>query len=359
MKRHFEVDLWLLAPSLLLALTGLATLAALNTAFLKGQAFSLIIASLVFIFITRLDHNIFKNLKKPIYLASLILLLVVLFIGIESRGAMRWVEIFGIRVQLSETFKPLLSLAFAAHIADSRKLGLKTLFSTTLLLAPVALLIYYQPDLGNALIYLIVYLITLIIIGFPILWLALFFLLPFVLLLPIIWNLLHEYQRQRLITFVNPLNDPFGTSYNSIQAIVAVGSGLIFGKGLGEGTQSGLKFLPERHTDFIFAALSEGMGLIGGLIIILSFAALLFRLYAIFNNAKDLFEKTFIITCFLFIFIQFILNIGMNTGLFPVVGITLPFVSYGGSSLVANSIFLAVASSISISNKNRDVLEIR
>jgi rod shape determining protein RodA len=270
----------------------------------------------------------------------------------------RWIELFGIRVQFSETLKPVLSLAFAAFISDKKNPTFRTMLFAIVLLLPVITMIYLQPDLGSALIYAAVFFLTLLVIGFPIYWFGLS-LLPVVLFSPLFWTILHDYQRQRILTFFQLHKDPLGTSYNSIQALIAVGSGMFSGKGLGEGTQSALRFLPERHTDFIFATISEGMGFIGGLIIILAFVFLLYRIYSIFLNSSSRFEQTFLMCCFLFLLIQFFLNIGMNIGLLPVVGVTMPFVSFGGSSLMSNFIFLAIASSISVSHKKRNVLEIK
>lgn len=286
------------------------------------------------------------------------MLSIVFLIGVESRGAARWMELFGIRIQFSEICKPLLSLALASQISDDRKPELKTFILTGLLLVPVILFIYLQPDLGNALIFVSVYLLSLIILGFPLRWFAIAFLLPLLLISPFLWSLLHEYQRQRILTFIHPRKDPLGTSYNTIQALIAVGSGMFFGRGLGENTQSLLRFLPERQTDFIFAAISEGMGFIGASLVIIAFIFLLYRIYSIFKNSDNLFEKTVLVCSFLFFFVQFFLNVGMNIGLLPIAGVTLPFISYGGSSLVANFIFLAIASSISVSRKQKH-LEIR
>jgi rod shape determining protein RodA len=319
---------------------------------------SLVIAFILFLVIAQIDYHVFIALKTPLYIAVLILLFIVLIIGIESRGAVRWVELFGIRVQFSEILKPLLSLSFASFIAGKKQPTIKTFFLIIAYLMPVVLLIYLQPDLGNALIYTGAFFLTLVVIGFPMRWFGIA-LLPVVILSPIFWTMLHEYQRQRVLTFLQPHKDPLGTSYNSIQALIAIGSGMLLGKGLGEGTQSGLRFLPERHTDFIFATLSEGMGFIGGLIVIVAFVFFFYRLYTIFLRSDSIFEKTFLVCCFLFFLIQFFVNIGMNIGFLPVVGVTLPFVSFGGSSLVANFIFLAIASSISVSLKKRNVLEIK
>ena len=352
MKLNQKIDYWLLAPVVVLLALGLTTLASINLAFFKSQLISLFAAVVIFIIVTTIDYRVFKDLKKPLYIASLILLAVVLVIGIESRGAVRWVDLFGIRIQVSEIFKPLLVFAFAGFIAENNNLSVKTFFTSFLLLAPVVLLIYLQPDLGNALIYLIVFVLALFTLGFSMKWFALLF-APVVLLAPFLWSMLHEYQRQRVLTLIDPGNDPSGTSYNTIQALIAIGSGMFLGKGLGEGTQSGLRFLPERHTDFIFATISEGLGFVGGLIIILAFTFFFYRLYKIFENTNDIYDRTIVICCFFFFLVQFFVNVGMNIGLLPVVGVTLPFVSFGGSSLVSSFVFLAIVSSISVSQKNK------
>lgn len=353
-----KIDFWLLAPVVILTLIGLTTLASISPLYLRNQIISLGISVVFFLFISQINVSSLRAIKKPLYIVSLVLLFIVLVIGIESRGAVRWIELFGIRIQFSETLKPVLSIVFAAFIADKKNPTFRTFLSAMVFLLPVSLMIYLQPDLGSALIYTGVFFLALVIIGFPLRWFG-FGLLPAILLSPLFWTMLHEYQRQRILTFFQLNKDPLGTSYNSIQSLIAVGSGMFSGKGLGEGTQSMLRFLPERHTDFIFATISEGMGFIGGLIIILAFLFLLYRIYTIFLNSTSLFEKSFLICCFLFLLIQFFLNAGMNIGLLPVVGVTMPFVSFGGSSLMSNFIFLAITSSISISHKKRDVLEIR
>lgn len=358
MKFKLNIDYWLLAPVIILLLIGLTTLSSINSLYFRNQLFSLAISIVIFLFFCNINISAFRTIKKPIYIASLILLFIVLIIGIESRGAMRWVELFGIRIQFSEVLKPALSLALAAFITDKKNPSFKTFLSLILFLLPVVIMIYLQPDLGSALIYSGVFFITLIIVGFPLRWFAII-LLSLIILSPILWSSLHQYQRQRVLTYFQPHKDPLGTSYNSVQALIAVGSGMLMGKGLGEGTQSILRFLPERHTDFIFATLSEGMGFIGALIVILAFLLLLYRIIIISKNTDDLFEKTFLICCFLFLLIQFFSNIGMNIGILPVVGVTLPFISFGGSSLMSNFIFLGITSSISVSLKKRNVLEIK
>ncbi len=358
MKVHFRLDLWLLVPVVVLIIVSLTTLLSINISFFKSQLLSLLIAIIAFLFFSTINIEFLKQLKVPIYFIALFLLAIVFFIGIESRGAVRWIDIFGTRLQFSEILKPFLALSLASFLSESEYSNLKYFFLVIFLMLPVVLLIGLQPDLGNGLIYTAVALFTLLVSGFPIAWFGLI-LLPFLLLSPILWTVLHTYQRQRILTFLKPSVDPQGASYNGIQAIIAVGSGIFLGKGFSETTQSGLRFLPERHTDFIFATLAEGLGFIGASLVIIALLLLCYRIYVIFENSNDLFTKVFAAASFGFLLIQGCVNIGMNLGYLPIVGVTLPFVSYGGSSLLSNFIFLGILSSLSASQRNKEVLEIR
>lgn len=358
MRSHFKIDIWLLIPALILCSISLTILYSVNPQFFYTQLFSFCIAILAFFMFSQIRVDFLKQLSMPIYIGSLILLGVVLLLGIESRGAVRWVEFFGIRVQFSEILKPFLCVAFATFLTSTEFSDKKKFFLGLALAFPLILFIDLQPDLGSALMYLFVMLFVLVVRGFPLKWFMVTF-LPIILMSPLLWFRLHDYQKQRILTFLDPTSDPLGTSYNSTQAIIAVGSGFFFGKGLGEGTQSGLRFLPERQTDFIFATLAEGLGFFGAMLVILALLALCFRCYRIFNQTSDQFTKIFATCCFAFFLIQGTVNIGMNVGLLPIVGVTLPFVSFGGSSLVSNFIFLGILSSLSILQRNKDVLEIR
>jgi rod shape determining protein RodA len=226
-----------------------------------------------------------------------------------------------------------------------------------ILLAPIFFLTLKQPDLGNAMIYLIVLIFMLISYGFP----FRYFLgvsVPALLLFPIIFSLLHDYQRQRLLTFLNPTADPFGSSYNVVQSLISIGSGGITGKGIGQGTQSILNFLPERHTDFIFATISESLGFFGALFLIGIYAFLLWKLYSLSLKIHDEFTRLVVLGFYFVLLTHIFLNIGMNIGIVPIVGITLPFVSYGGSSLLTFFLMLGIISSISFDFKKRNTLEI-
>lgn len=358
MKGLLRIDFWLLVPAIILVLISLTTLLSINPIFFRSQLFALIIGLAAFWFFSRMNIEFLRQLRTPIYIVSIILLLIVLGIGIESRGAVRWISIFGVQFQFSEILKPFLVVCFASLLADRHSPTIKSFFGILLLLSPVIFLIYLQPDLGNAILFAFVAFFVLITYGFPLVW-FLIGLLPLVLVSPIIWTMLHQYQRQRLLTFLHPSADPLGASYNSIQAIIAVGSGTFFGRGLSQGTQSVLRFLPERHTDFIFSTIAEGLGFIGSMLVVLAFLFLCFRIYLIFRRTNGQFGKLLAVSCFAFFLIQGFMNIGMNIGYLPIVGVTLPFVSFGGSSLLANFIFLGILSSLSLSHKHKDVLEIR
>jgi len=357
-KNLLGLDWWLLAPVFVLVIISLVTLLSLNRELFLNQLSALGVGLVAFFLASRLRVEMLESFRVSIYVISVVLLLVVLIIGFESNGAVRWISVFGVSVQFSEVLKPFLALSLCSFLAKRSDMSFRTVLLTLLLLLPVFFLVAFQPDLGNALIYGGVVLLVLIVYGFPLRWFGLL-LLPFIFVSPIFWNLLHDYQQRRLLTFINPTSDPLGSSYNVIQAMIAVGSGMFLGKGLSQGTQSGLRFLPERHTDFIFATLSEGLGFVGSAIVICAFILLLLRVYMLFMKMENQFAKLFAACVFSFLLIHFFVNIGMNTGLLPIVGVTLPFVSFGGNSLLSNFIFLGILSALSSTYSRRSVLEIK
>ena len=353
-----DIDLSLIIPVLVLVLLSLVTLFSLNTIFFQGQLILFIASFIIFLILSQTNYKILKIYAKPIYIFSLIALIFVLILGIESRGAVRWVDILGFRLQFSEVLKPFLAISLASYLSSIKNLDIKNFLSVFVFLSPIAGLIFFQPDLGNAIIYGFITLLTLVYLGYSYKFFGLLF-LPFLLIAPIFWGFLHDYQKQRVLTFINPASDPLGTSYNVIQSIIAVGSGMIMGQGIGQGSQSSLRFLPERQTDFIFATISEQLGLMGVAIVLICFAFILYRILQIFLNTNDRFCKIFCVIVFFTFLVQIFINIGMNVGILPIVGVTLPFVSYGGSSLLSNFIFLALLNSINKSAKDDKVLEIR
>ena len=356
-KSRFLLNWDFLIPVIVLVILSLTTLLSINPVFFRSQLFFLVIAFAAFLFFSQVNYQIIKLYARPFYVVSLILLTLILILGIETRGSIRWIEILGFRIQFSEILKPFLAISLSSYLAEHENYSLKTIISIFFLLLPVAFLIFLQPDLGNAVIYCGVTILILIVAGFPFRFFAFGFGL-LALVFPLLWKFLRDYQKQRLLTFFSP-SDPLGSSYNAIQSIIAVGSGMFFGRGLGQGTQSQLRFLPERHTDFIFATISEGLGFVGALLVILAFSYLLYRIYLAYINSDDRFQRFFYISAFSLFLFQFFINIGMNIGLLPIVGVTLPFVSYGGSSLLSNFILLGLVSAMSKSGRSESVLEIK
>ncbi|OGH23368.1 MAG: hypothetical protein A2698_01900 [Candidatus Levybacteria bacterium RIFCSPHIGHO2_01_FULL_42_15] len=356
--RSIAIEWDLLAPVFVLLVFSLTTLFFIHPQYFSSQLTFTCIALVFFFLFSHVNYKIAQLHSARVYAISIVLLLLLFVVGIESRGAVRWIELFGLRVQFSEILKPFLALAFSSFIIKKENTSFKTFLLALIFIFPLVLLISLQPDLGNAIIYAAVSVATLVSVGFP--WK--FFLGGFAgitALLPILWNvILRDYQKERIATFINPYSDPLGTSYNVIQSMIAVGSGMIAGKGISEATQSRLRFLPERHTDFIFASFSEGFGLIGALCMIAAFCFLLYRIFRIIQDSSEPFCKIFATVAFFSILIPFFINIGMNIGIMPVTGITLPFVSYGGSSLVSNFIFLGLLSSVKKSIKE-EMLEIK
>lgn len=354
----FQLDLGLLLPVFVLILLGLSTLFSIQFGYFRSQLIFLFISLFFYFVFSHVDCKAIQLYAFPIYWISLVLLFVLLLLGIESRGAVRWIDVFGIRVQFSEILKPFLAVSLASFLSTRDKLSFKSFITLLGFLFPVTVLIYLQPDLGNAVLYLGVTVLTLIIVGYPFAWFILGVggALAFS---PFLFQFLHEYQRKRILTFFHPAKDPLGTSYNVIQSVIAVGSGMMFGKGISEATQSRLRFLPERHTDFIFATFSEGFGFLGGCILFITFSILMYNIYSIYKNSDDRFCKIYTASVFFVFLIPIFVNIGMNIGIVPIAGVALPFLSYGGSSLLSNFIILGILSAVKRNIRKADVLEIK
>ena len=240
------------------------------------------------------------------------------------------------------TFKIVTSLA--GYLSMRRTFGLKQFIIFVLFFIAPFLLVFEEPDLGNAVVYLFTFLSLLFVSQFPLR----YYVLPILILLvgiPFSWPHLEDYQKLRILTYINPTFDIQGAGYNAYQALIAVGSGGWFGNGLGQGTQSKLAFLPEYHTDFVFAAGIEQVGFIGGFVLLLLYG---YFLFSILNKGShfDPFSRLVVWGIFAQLLIQIIVNIGMNVGLIPITGITLPLVSFGGSSIMGIFISLGIISSV-------------
>lgn len=322
------------------------------------QARNLIISIGVMLIVSRVPPKWLERSAIWIYTVGIALLLAVAAFGLIRKGARRWVDV-GIVIQPSEIMKIAMPMMLAWYF-QRREGVLKTWdygVAALLLILPVAL-IGRQPDLGTALLVLASGLYVIILAGFP--WK---YIIPVVgagtlgILLIIIfggyicepevkWYLLHEYQKNRVCTLLNPSSDPLGKGFHTIQSIIAIGSGGLFGKGWLNGTQAHLEFIPEKHTDFIFAVFAEEFGLLGNIILLGLFVALIQRGLSISSNAPTLFTRLLGGSVTMIFFTYAFVNMGMVSGLLPVVGVPLPFISYGGTALMTLGIGIGILMSI-------------
>ncbi len=269
-----------------------------------------------------------------LYGTGILLLIAVLVAGDVGKGAQRWLDLGVLRFQPSEMMKLAVPMMVAWYLSDQRlpPTWRQLLISGLLIIVP-ALLVARQPDLGTSLLIASAGFFVLFFAGLS------WRLLSGLALLaaagaPVLWHFMHDYQRQRVITLLNPEQDPLGAGYHIIQSKIAIGSGGLFGKGWLNGTQAQLEFLPERSTDFIFAVLGEEFGLAGILVLLLLYAFIVLRSLYISTQAQDTYSRLLGGSLAMTFFIYFIVNTGMVTGLLPVVGLPLPLVSYGGTSIV-------------------------
>ncbi len=346
----------LFLPIFFLLGASLIMLHSMNQDIFVSQCVFLVLSVIVFFVIQLFDVREIAARSWGIYAMALLFLFILSFLGIASRGAVRWFSIGNYSIQISEILKPFFALWLAQLLVHKEK-NLKTLLTTCLLAFPIIFMVYREPDLGSALVYVFAMLILFVVMGFPFKYFAIG-IGSLAVLSPILWHFLHDYQRERLVNFFSTNHDPLGSSYNSIQSMIAVGSGQWWGRGVGVGTQSMLRFLPERHTDFMFASYSEATGFIGATLVLVAVLLYLWRISSLARSASDQFVFYFLTLTFGFLFVQSVVNVGMNIGVLPIVGITLPFFSYGGSSLLTSTIFLGFATKL-ISSEEKSLVEIR
>jgi rod shape determining protein RodA len=300
-----------------------------------------ILSILVFILFLVIDFEIISLFSKHIYWGSIVLLLLPLLIGQVTRGAVRWIPIGPLSIQPAEIVRPFLLVFFANYLTE-KSLDIKRLAKALLYFALPLFLIIIAPSFGVAVLTTLGFIGVILASGLNKKYLLTGAAIALI-AVPLLWNVLAPYQRSRVFSFLNPSEDPLGAGYNSIQSMVSVGSGMLAGRGLGKGVQTQLAFLPEKHTDFIFAAVSEELGFIGATITILCLFVLFWRLIKIIESARSFAARAFVSGLFLTLFIETLIHIGMNLGLLPITGIPLPLVSAGGSSLIATMIGLGIA----------------
>lgn len=341
-----KMDKVLAGAAILLALFGVVELVAMaygNPAMASHQYKQLIalcIGVVAMVMLSFLDYRFFKNNSYAVmllYAGSIVLLMALLVIGKQTRGLTGWFTIGGFAFAPVETTKIVLALLLAKYFS-LRHVEMYRWFHIIISFCYVAVpgaLVLMEPDLGSAVVVFSLWLGIIFFSGISRKQVALLVILGMVMAWGGWTHALKDYQKERIVSFVNPYHDPQGVGYNAIQAMIAVGSGGIFGKGLGYGSQVQLGFLPEAHTDFMFASIAEEFGLFGVMIIFLLLCIVMWRIMRIGLHAENNFARIFCAAMMILIFIHVVINMGMNIGLMPVVGIAFPFLSYGGSNLLA------------------------
>lgn len=343
------IDLPLLAIlGLLLSYAFVVQLSASNDtpARINSHILNLVVALGLMWIVASVSLSRLMHLALPLYLLGLALLVATAIFGDISKGARRWLNLGVMRVQPSEIMKiamPMM-LAWYFHQREETLRVSHYLVAGLLLLVPVALIVR-QPDLGTAILVIAAGFFVIFFAGLP--WkFMLGMIAAAAAAAPFAWSMLHDYQRQRILTLIDPEADPLGKGFHIIQSTIAVGSGGILGKGWLNGTQAHLEFLPERHTDFVLAVLSEEFGLVGVAVLIVLYALLIGRGLLIASNAPTMFARLLAGSITLSFFTYAFVNMGMVTGILPVVGVPLPFFSYGGTALATLSLGVGILMSV-------------
>jgi rod shape determining protein RodA len=325
--------------------------------FVRKQAIFVVLGLAAFVATTLIHPETLRRWRHALFGASLVLMVLVLLVGSDTRGSKRWIDLSFFQLQPSELGKICLIVFVAGFLAGRTKAleSTSTVVGVVAIAALPILLVFVEPDFGTAMIYAFAILGALFFAGVRWQHLAALAVVTAVGALLVVWilpsagvDVLKPYQVDRLVGFVHPDSDPTGTTYNVNQAITAVGSGGIDGRGVEGATQTQENFLPEHHTDFIFASLAEQRGFLGAALLLLLYAVVVWRGIRAVAAAESLFSATVagaIVTAFLF---QVFLNVGMNTGIAPITGITLPFVSYGGSSMIVSLAMVGMLQAVTI-----------
>lgn len=364
-------DAILLAATALLILLGLIVLyssglkagSTANQLDTSRQIIYVGVGLLIFWVVSRIDYNVLRNYSNLLYITMVGFLLLVEIFGATRLGATRWISLGFFQFQPSEFAKLALIIVLAKFFSDNyeKSNDIRYVLMSLLYLLPPLVLVLAQPDLGTALVIVMVWLAMALTTKLKMRYFVIM-LVVLLISLPVIYPRLAPYQRQRIATFINPTANPDTTGYNVNQAIIAVGSGGLFGQGLSSGSQSQGNFLPSQHTDFIFAVLSEKLGFLGGLLCIFLYCVIVVRAIWIAKNSADRFGTLLAIGIATMFAFHVVVNISMNIGLLPVTGIPLPFISAGGTSMMISLISIAILESIygrrrSISLNTKEIYE--
>jgi rod shape determining protein RodA len=346
--------------ALSLSFIGLVTLSSVSPELMNRQLIFIVISFVIFWLVSQISLKVWWQWGDWLWRALTVILLGLLIFGRATRGAVAWIDLgWGLRFQPSQFALLVVLFVTLPHFARRQMLSDQQLIKLLWLIGVPAALIALQPDFGTVFLYGLSASILLFWQKIPKqYWRA--FWLGLIMLTVIGWNfVLQPYQKLRITSFIaGSQSDQSSAGYNARQAIVAVGSGQLFGRGLGHGSQSQLRFLPERQTDFVFASLAEEWGLVGSLIVIALYAALILYLFKEANQTKKNRQALFLVITAVYLLVQTFVNIGMNIGLLPITGITLPLISYGGSSFLATMVMLGIAWGIILQNRSAKYLRI-
>lgn len=352
-----SADWIIIAAVLLLASIGLAMLASATDSgqalspLLYRQAIALCVGLVVMIFTMKIPYHTWKRVAPALFVVGLVSQIGLSIAGRAIRGTVSRVDILGFQIQPSEFVKVGLVLVLALVLSKYGRIGWKQIAITFGIIVVPVFLVLKEPDLGMAAVMMSAWIGMLIVFGLPFRTFVAICLIGS-LAFAGAWNgLLFDYQKKRILTFLHPTADPLSTGYNVTQSIIALGSGQLFGRGLGHGPQSQLKFLPEQHTDFILASVGEELGFVGIALICALYGILLWRLIVIVRNVDDPFAQLIGAGAFFLLITGFTVNAGMNMGLLPVTGIPLPFISYGGSNLLTSCFLLGLVESVKIHSR--------
>lgn len=343
------IDWTLYAVPLLLAVFGVVIIYSVtystNPYLMFSQIAFVILGFIVAVALTFFDYRNLRGLSFILYLIIIALLVLVLFFGNRTFGAARWIDLKIFQLQPSEIGKLIVILFLARIFSERKQFRFRDVFLCLAIVLLPVVLVLRQPDFGTAMVIffgLLVLFFTsnvkkIILLGI---------IASLIVFIPVGWHFLKGYQKQRIYTFINPSVDPYGTGYNVTQSKITVGSGGLWGQGIGKGTQIQLNFLPVAHTDFIFASTAEAIGFVGSVFLIILLIFLVVRVFNVARLSKDLFGFYFALSWGMVLLFQVFVNIGMNLGIMPVTGIPLPFVSSGGSSMLTNFAAIGILQSI-------------
>lgn len=315
---------------------------------LKKQFLALSIGLVAMFVMANINYLQLRNLGRVIYLVGVGLLIAVLFFGTEIRGTTGWFSLLGFSFQPVEFMKIALAIELARYFGEHarRRFGWREIFGSGLLVLVPVVLTMLQPDLGSAVLLLGMWLVVMFFAGLKTRHFVAMAISAVVIAIVSWFFILQPYQQERVRVFLNPELDPLASGYNITQAQIAIGSGQWLGRGLGFGSQSQLKFLPESETDFVFAVIAEELGFLGVSVVLIAWAILYWRILLVASQARDNFTSFLVISVFALLFVQSTVNIGVNLAILPTTGIALPFMSYGGSSLLISFVLIGIVQSV-------------